>query len=81
MYKPTEKIKILLTIKNCKNKKVSLINEKGVLKTKLINSKDKTIRWIFEDFSSKFVRIEVRNIENELVAMTNPIFFTLNNSR
>ena len=74
--KSNQKVGLLLDIKNCKNHKVTLIDENGVLKSRLIESVDESLQWSFKDFRSKFVRIEVRTTDDLLVAMTNPIFFT-----
>ena len=57
------------------NEAIILYAGKNIIHTDLVNSGTYELRLILEEFKADFLRLEVKNGENDVIAFTNPIYF------
>lgn len=58
------------------NEAIILYAGKNTIHTDLVNSGTYKLRLILEEFEADFLRLEVKNGENDIIAFTNPIYFS-----
>lgn len=72
-----QQLNILLKIKNCINDTVTLHSNNGLVRSDVINLNDDILHLKINGDGIKYLRIEIRNPNGEMSALTNPIWVYL----
>ncbi|EOR96176.1 secreted protein [Arcticibacter svalbardensis MN12-7] len=78
LLKAGQRFNILLRVKNCPDTIVTLHSALGILKTIAIKTSDESINWKLNGDAPTFLRVEVRNAQGDLLALTNPAWLNIN---
>ncbi len=63
-------------IENCKKQKLKIYSNLGFFKEAILNSDDEDLSFQINDSSVKFLRVEIRSEEDNMLALTNPIYIS-----
>ncbi len=63
-------------IENCKKQKLKIYSNLGFFKEVIINSDVEDLSFQINDSNIKFLRVEIRSEEDNMLALTNPIFIS-----
>ncbi len=63
-------------IENCKKQKLKIYSNLGFFKEVIINSDVEDLSFQINDSNIKFLRVEIRSEEDNMLAITNPIFIS-----
>ena len=69
-----KKIQVDFSLQNAPAAVVTLYGDKGVIVNQKASSATTTLRWSIKQGSTKYVRVEVRTPQGEMLALTNPIW-------
>ncbi len=74
--KNQDSFSIHLQIENCKKQNVKIFSNLGLFKEAFLNSDDEHLSFHVNDPNIKFLRMEIRDGANNMLALTNPIFIS-----
>ncbi len=63
-------------IENCKKQKLKIYSNLGFFKEAMLNSDEEDLTFQINDSNIKFLRVEIRSEEDNMLALTNPIYIS-----